>query len=74
MSESIRLRMPEVCQILQCSRDHVYRLNRQGRLKKRNDSPRLSYWIRAEVEAFAKGLDPYAGQDNTQAQECTAHA
>lgn len=74
MSESIRLRMPEVCQILQCSRDHVYRLNRQGRLKKRNDSPRLSYWIRAEVEAFAKGLDPYAGKTENQEAEAQAHA
>lgn len=74
MSESIRLRMPEVCQILQCSRDHVYRLNKQGRLKKYNDTPRLSYWIRSEVESYARGENPYAGQDNTQAQEGTAHA
>ena len=73
MSESIRLRMPEVCQILQCSRDHVYRLNKQGRLRKYNDSPRLSFWLRSEVEAFARGLDPYAGQDNAQ-QEVAAHA
>lgn len=74
MASPIRMRMPEVCELLQCSRDHIYRLNKQGRLKKYNDTPRLSYWIRSEVESYARGENPYAGQDNTQAQEGTAHA
>lgn len=73
MSESIRLRLPEVCRILQCSADHVYRLNKKGKLKKRNESPRLAYWLRSEVEAYARGLDPYAGQKEERQGEA-AHA
>ena len=62
MSESIqsdiqspRLRVAEVCSILRCSRDHLYNLNRRGRLRKYNDGPRFAYWLRDEVMAFATG-------------------
>lgn len=74
MSESIRVRMPEVCRILQCSPDRVYKLNKLGKLRKRNESPRLAYWMRDEVEAYARGLDPYAGQGDAQGKEGEAHA
>lgn len=66
MSESIRMRLSDVAQTLQCSRDHVYHLNRQGRLRKYNDGPRYAYWLRTEVEAYARGEDPYAAQGEEQ--------
>ena len=73
-TQSIRMRAKEVCEVLACSRDLLYKLDKQGRLKKYNEGIRFTYWLRSEVEAFAKGLDPYAGQDNAQGREVAANA
>ena len=74
MSEpSIRMRAKEVCQVLACSRDMLYRLNKQGRLRKYTEGKKFAYWLRSEVEAYAQGLDPYAGQAEAS-QGSTAHA
>ncbi len=61
---SPRLRIKEVQQILGCSKTHVYDLHNRRLLIRRTDGRRFTYWIRAEVEAFALGLNPY---DNTDA-------
>ena len=55
---SPRLRIAEVCALLRCSRDYVYKLNRRGQLKKYSDGLRFSYWLREEVEAYARGGKP----------------
>lgn len=62
MSEQIRLRAKEVCEILRCSRNHLYKLDQAGKLRKRNETARFVYWLREEVLAYAVGRDPYAGQ------------
>ena len=41
--------------MLLCSRDHLYKLDRLGKLKKYRESVRFVYWLRDEVEAYAKG-------------------
>lgn len=61
-NKSPRMRIGEVCECLKCSRDHVYKLNRLGKLKKRNDGLRFAFWIRNEVEKFALGENPYEGE------------
>lgn len=75
MSEQlpIRLRAQEVCKILRCSRNHLYKLDQAGKLRKRNETARFVYWLSAEVLAYAQGLDPYAGQAEAS-QRCAAHA
>ena len=57
MTETLspRMRAPEVCAMLLCSRDHLYKLDRLGKLKKYRESVRFVYWLREEVEAYAKG-------------------
>lgn len=72
-TQSIRMRAKEVCEVLQCSRDLLYTLNKQGKLRKYNESARFVFWLRSEVEAYARGLDPYAGQKEED-QEAQAHA
>ena len=52
---SPRMRAPEVCAMLLCSRDHLYKLHRLGKLRKYRESARFVYWLRDEVEAYAKG-------------------
>ena len=52
----------------------LYRLNKQGRLRKYTEGRKFAFWLRSEVLAYAQGLDPYAGQDNAQTQEGEAHA
>lgn len=52
---SPRMRAPEVCAMLLCSRDHLYKLDRLGKLRKHRESVRFVYWLREEVEAYAKG-------------------
>ena len=56
---SIRLREREVCQILCCSKSHLYRLHKQGRLLRRKEGYKFTYWLRKEVEAYAMGINPY---------------
>lgn len=73
-TQSIRMRAREVCEILACSRDLLYKLDRQGRLRKYNEGIRFTYWLRSEVESYARGENPYAGKDNAQGQEVAAHA
>ena len=53
--QSPRMRAKEVCAVLQCSRDFLYKLNRRGALKKLNDGIRFTYWLRDEVMAYAVG-------------------
>lgn len=76
LTPSIRMRLPEVCHTLQCSRDHVYQLHRRGKLLKRNDGPRCAWWLRSEVEAFARGENPYVqdthGKEDGQGAAVTA--
>lgn len=61
--QSIRMRVKEVCQVLACSKDLLYKLNKQGRLRKyTEEGRRVAYWLRSEVLAYAQGLDPYAAQ------------
>ena len=63
MSEpSIRMRAKEVCQVLACSRDMLYRLNKRGKLRKYNEGRKFAFWLRSEVESYAQGVNPYAGQ------------
>ena len=59
---SIRLREREVCQLLCCSKSHLYRLHKQGKLLRRKEGYKFTYWIRKEVEAYAMGINPYAGE------------
>lgn len=74
MSEpSIRMRAKEVCHVLACSRDMLYRLNKRGKLRKYAEGKKFAYWLRSEVLAYAEGRDPYAGQKEEK-QEGTAHA
>ncbi len=57
MSESVqspRMRAPEVCAVLLCSRDHLYKLHKRGLLHKYNDGKRFAYWLREEVMAYAR--------------------
>lgn len=57
MTETLspRMRAPEVCAVLRCSRNHLYKLDKLGKLRKRNEGLRFAYWLRAEVEAYAVG-------------------
>ena len=73
-NQSIRMRAKEVCEVLQCSRDLLYTLNRKGKLRKYSEGARFVFWLRSEVESYARGENPYAGQDNAQGQEVAAHA
>ena len=62
---SIRLREKEVCRILCCSKSHLYRLHKQGRLLRRKEGYKFTYWIRKEVEAYAMGINPYAEESTS---------
>ena len=62
--ESPRLRANEVCALLRCSRAHLYRLHKTGRLSKYNDGIRFTYWLRSEVMAFAVGAGREERGDN----------
>ena len=57
MTETLspRMRAPEVCAMLRCSRNHLYKLDKLGKLRKHRESVRFVYWLRDEVEAYAKG-------------------
>lgn len=57
--KSPRIRIKEVMQILGCSKTHVYDLHNRRLLLRRTEGTRFTYWLRAEVEAFARGLNPY---------------
>ena len=52
---SPRMRAPEVCALLCCSRSFLYSLHKRGLLRKYNDGRRFVYWLRSEVMAFAVG-------------------
>lgn len=62
---SPRMRAPEVCAMLLCSRDHLYKLHRQGKLHKYNEGVRFAYWLRSEVEAYAVGKSASARREET---------
>ena len=64
---SPRMRIDEVTAYLNCSRSHLYALNKRGLLRKRTDGARFTYWLRSEVEAFALGLAPYEHTDEADA-------
>ena len=51
--ESPRLRAPEVCAVLRCSRSHLYQLHKRGLLSKYTDGARFTFWLRHEVLSFA---------------------
>lgn len=57
---SVRLRERDVCEILSCSKSHLYRLHKQGRLLRYKEGYKFTYWLRREVEAYALGINPYA--------------
>lgn len=57
--KSPRLRIKEVQEILRCSKSHVYRLHNRRLLIRRTEGTRFTYWLRSEVEAFARGENPY---------------
>ncbi len=54
-----RIRIREVMQMLACSKSHVYRLHERRLLIRHKEGRRFAYWIRSEVEAFARGINPY---------------
>lgn len=62
---ALRLREKDVCTILNCSKSHLYRLHKQGKLLRYKEGYKFSYWLRSEVENYAKGINPY---ENVQAQ------
>ncbi len=58
---SPRIRIKEVQQILGCSKTHVYDLHKRRLLIRHKEGYRFTYWIRSEVEALARGINPYDG-------------
>ncbi len=64
---SPRIRLNEALRILGCSKTHLYDLHHRRLLLRRTDGKRFTYWIRAEVEAFALGLNPYENANEASA-------
>ena len=60
---SPRMRIDEVTSYLRCSKTHLYALHKRRLLIRRTEGRRFSYWVRAEVEAFAIGFNPYEQAD-----------